>query len=276
MSSLELLDREDSLADYRSFDRADSLARADYPHTYHPASDAGALQGFARALGASLKDVREAGLSPRTKQMVEEMSNERKDNFMERASFLALERGPDSLQSLRRSLFMVQNLELTAIENMDDFYSTAIVNRRVHARDPDDGSSLFQTTLAILKAFVGPATLYLPHAFAQGGLLFSIPCLLASFCLCSFGASCLVQCWRVYGGSYGTIARKAFGRPGLIAVRTSLVLSQCGLCVTYFIFVSHNLSALIRQYLHVQVDLVWLVVAQAVLQLPLVFVPQLK
>jgi proton-coupled amino acid transporter len=262
----------DSQTDYKSFDQG--AAHTTYPHTYHPSSDAGELQGFARALGASLNgDRAEAGFSPRTNSMVAKMSHERKENFMERASYLALERGPDALFSMSKTLFFVQELELAAIENMDEFCSTAV---QTHERDPDDGSSLFQTALAILKAFVGPATLYLPHAFAQGGLLFSVPCLLFSFCFCSFGATCLVQCWRVYGGSYGTIAKKAFGRPGLIAVRTSLILSQCGLCVTYFIFVSHNISALLQRYLHIQVDTVWLVIAQACIQVPLVFVPQLK
>ena len=111
---------------------------------------------------------------------------------MERASYIALKP-----HGFRRRLLVIEKLELAAIGRIDSFYGTAYREKLIQSRDKDDGSSLAQTSLAVLKAFVGPATLYLPHAFAQGGLLFSVPCLVAAFCLCSYGAGCLVQCWYV-------------------------------------------------------------------------------
>lgn len=64
----------------------------------------------------------------------------------------------------------------------------------------EEGASIFFTCLAVTKSFVGPAVLYLPHGVQQAGLLLAPFMLLASWTLCMYGATRLLQCWRLNPG----------------------------------------------------------------------------
>jgi proton-coupled amino acid transporter len=132
------------------------------------------------------------------------------------------------------------------------------------------GLSAFHAFMGIIKGFVGPAILYQPQAFVNGGLAFSTGMLLASCFMCLFGNLNLLQCWRAAGvGSYSLIAKRALGKPGMVAVRVSLVLAQSGLCVTYFVFIAENLSRFSRDVLGYEIGVTNLICIQAIIQLPM-------
>ena len=132
------------------------------------------------------------------------------------------------------------------------------------------GSSLTETCLAIVKGIVGPAVLYLPKGFEEAGVGFGCVMIAASYAVFAFAATRLLECWRVEGGgSYGTLAKKALGKRGMHLVRVSLVLQQCGVLLTYFIFIATNVQQVLARRFGADLDLFPLVLAQLALQVPL-------
>jgi proton-coupled amino acid transporter len=69
--------------------------------------------------------------------------------------------------------------------------------------------------------------------------------------------------------SYPQLAQIAYGDVGETAVRTGITLMQLGICLTYFIFVPHNLSKSIETLLAVKVPL-WIgLVSMVLVEIPL-------
>jgi amino acid permease len=138
----------------------------------------------------------------------------------------------------------------------------------------EQGLPLWLGVIACVKANVGPAILYLPHAIQQGGWLLT----LVTLCLCcamiTFGGSRLLEQWCSVRGSYGKIAKRSLGMPGIIAVRICIALVQSGIVTSYFIFVPANLQAVLASGgIHVRTS--WLVFAMFVFEIPLVLVRNL-
>ena len=104
-----------------------------------------------------------------------------------------------------------------------------------------------ETTVAILKAFVGSAVLFLPKGFENGGLIMSNFTLAFMAILCTFCVCRLITCSHLMEGhgrrnaSYGEIAAFSLGPLGARAVNCSLVLSQLGFCCGYLIFIASNI-----------------------------------
>lgn len=61
---------------------------------------------------------------------------------------------------------------------------------------------------------MGPAILYLPNGFREGGVAFSIPMLLLSYFLFTWGVACLLDVWAIYKKSYPGLVGKAYGPAG--------------------------------------------------------------
>ena len=71
--------------------------------------------------------------------------------------------------------------------------------------------------------------------------------LFIAYVIFAYSATCLLECWKAEGGgSYGTLAKKALGKRGMHIVRLSLVLQQCGVVLTYFIFIATNVQQVTR------------------------------
>ena len=120
---------------------------------------------------------------------------------------------------------------------------------RTHHGSLDDmrgGFTLSQAFLAVIKSAVGPAVLYMPKGFEEGGLAFSLGMLLVSFCLFSLGASRLLEAWDEKRKSYAAMMGSAYGQRGVLLVRFTIVAQQCGICLTYFIFVATNVRELLQ------------------------------
>ena len=113
------------------------------------------------------------------------------------------------------------------------------------------------------KGMIGPAILYLPHAFAHAGYAVAIPLLVLSTMMFLWSSQCLLESWRIENDklsrhssaskrkqihlSYPELAYRAFGPRGERMVQIGISMMQSGVCITYLIFVPQNLhtSALV-------------------------------
>ncbi|DBA00294.1 TPA: hypothetical protein N0F65_001489 [Lagenidium giganteum] len=117
----------------------------------------------------------------------------------------------------------------------------------------EHGASLKKTIFIILKSFIGSGILFLPKAFQNGGMLFSVCGLCVSALMSTYCMLRLTECANVITEregpgttiSYGRVGARAFGRAGRVAVNISLVLSQLGFCCSYLIFVEKNIGDII-------------------------------
>ena len=143
------------------------------------------------------------------------------------------------------------------------------------------GTGAWGTILAIVKANVGPGVLFLPAAFANGGLVFSIVGLLVVAALSTALALLLLRAREVSGGgSFPALAERAIGWRTRIAVEWSLVMSQSGFCCVYLLFVAHTVRDVVRHLADCKPSFepaLWQIVAmELVLITPLTWVRRLK
>lgn len=138
------------------------------------------------------------------------------------------------------------------------------------------GASVRKTVFTIFKSFIGSGILFLPKAFQNGGMLFSIvglsvSALLSTFCMLRLTV-CSNAVMSAYGHksvSYGMLGEKAFGSVGRAAVNVSLVLSQVGFCCSYLIFVQKNIGEVILQAFNIKSSLASYSWTLIILQIPL-------
>jgi amino acid permease len=152
--------------------------------------------------------------------------------------------------------------------------STSSESFEISGDTVEHGLPLWLGVIACVKANVGPAILYLPHAIQQGGWLLT----LVTLCLCcamiTFGGSRLLGQWFAVQGSYGRIAKRALGVPGIVAVRICIAFVQAGIVTSYFIFVPANIQTVLASGgIHVRTT--WLAFAMFVVEIPLVLVRDL-
>eukprot|EP01063_Lacrimia_lanifica_P014206 TRINITY_DN20843_c0_g1_i1.p1 TRINITY_DN20843_c0_g1~~TRINITY_DN20843_c0_g1_i1.p1 ORF type:complete len:518 (+),score=142.88 TRINITY_DN20843_c0_g1_i1:64-1554(+) len=104
----------------------------------------------------------------------------------------------------------------------------------------------FQAFCTMLKAIVGSGMLFLPRAFQDGGVGFSVVC---ELCIAVLTAYCIVLLMQARGGTGRSFAELGFvagGRLGRVAVQFSLITFQLGLLCAYFIFTCDTLTALLQ------------------------------
>lgn len=148
------------------------------------------------------------------------------------------------------------------------------------------GASVRKTVFTVLKSFIGSGILFLPKAFENGGMLFSLVGLAVSAALSTLCMLRLTACSNAVrqsssstqtGVSYGRVGEQAFGAPGRVAVNVSLVLSQLGFCCSYLIFVEQNVGELLAPLLPTWDVASWtLLVLQVPLYTPLTWVRRLE
>lgn len=137
------------------------------------------------------------------------------------------------------------------------------------------GGDLLSAVLGMIKGMVGPAILYLPHGFATTGYALALPIMFIATSMYLYSSRCLLEAWKMEslkaeedtvnlmippgGGpgptaashknrrprrvvlSYPELANRALGPTGETVVKTGIALMQSGVCLTYLIFVPHNL-----------------------------------
>lgn len=122
----------------------------------------------------------------------------------------------------------------------------------------------------LLKAFVGTGVLFLPRAFANGGLLFSVVVLLTFGFLSYWCYVLLVYAKRaVKVSSFADIGLLLYGPWLQNLILTSIVVSQIGFVAAYIVFTAENIRAFIASVFGIShADIKWLILLQLVFLMP--------
>lgn len=146
-------------------------------------------------------------------------------------------------------------------------------------QQPKGTASVAKTFFLVFKALVGSGVLFLPRAFYNGGLSFSIVTLSTFGLLTYFCYVVLIQSKETLKlASYGELGFKTYGAPLKYSILVSILLSQIGFVATYVLFTSENMIAFIGGLLTEQPS--WLtranaVIVQCLLMIPLVWIRNL-
>lgn len=122
-----------------------------------------------------------------------------------------------------------------------------LLHRRRESRVTSTGdASIMRTFFLLLKSFVGTGVLFLPKAFKNGGLLFSIICLVTVSFVSYIGFRLLLQSRARYGGGYGDIG-EAIGGPKMRSIiLSSITISQIGFVCAGLIFTAENMKSFLE------------------------------
>jgi proton-coupled amino acid transporter len=117
-------------------------------------------------------------------------------------------------------------------------------------------ASVTRAVFMLIKAFVGTGVLFLPKAFDNGGMWFSISLLTFVGTLSYYSYMLLVHSRAVVlasnngslagGASFGEIADVLYGRYMRWVVQFSIAISQIGFCCAYIIFIGEMLQAVTK------------------------------
>jgi len=190
--------------------------------------------------------------------------------------------------------------EEAAIDEQQQYQSQLSEAESVDPHAPGGGGSLVSASLGIIKGMVGPAILYLPHAFAGAGYVVAIPLLFLSTMLFLWSSNCLMQSWKSESDrlnkkrlsmnnsgcsirlrkriklSYPELAYMAFGIRGEKLVQVGITLMQSGVCLTYLIFVPQNLRSSAQMLFNWDISTNLTLVLMMAIQIPLSFIKDIR
>lgn len=127
------------------------------------------------------------------------------------------------------------------------------------------------TALILLKGFVGSGVLFLPRAFLNGGMIFSIAVLFAVATISYYCFLLLTSARSVLRGSYADMGEKVGGKWMRFLINFSLVISQVGFASAYIVFTSENLRAFILAVSDCKtaIDIKLMILMQLIIFMPL-------
>ena len=153
---------------------------------------------------------------------------------------------------------------------------------------PKGTASVFKTFLLLFKALVGSGVLFLPRAFYNGGMLFSMITLSLFGLLTFFCYIGLIESKTILRlSSFGELGYKTYGKPLKYCILVSILLSQIGFVTTYILFTAENMIAFLSQYVSTKKNLLSrdvlpnclnrgnLILIQCILLIPLVLIRNL-
>lgn len=139
---------------------------------------------------------------------------------------------------------------------------------------------------------IGPAILYLPHAFAAAGYAVAIPLLALSTTMFLWSSDCLLESWRIETErlsrrsssrrhkkvhlSYPELAYRSFGSRGERLVQIGISMMQSGVCVTYLIFVPQNLHTSALLLFGWDISTNWCLLFMMAVQIPLSWIRDIR
>ena len=137
------------------------------------------------------------------------------------------------------------------VEEAEQSERRPLLGRRKSSKATRPGdSSGSKTFFTLLKAFIGTGIMFLPKAFQNGGMAFSLTCLIAVSLLSTLAFHLLLKCRERYGGGYGELGA-AIGGPKIRAIILgSITLSQLGFVCSGVIFVADNLKSFANAVSH--------------------------
>lgn len=141
------------------------------------------------------------------------------------------------------------------------------------AKRPTGTASETKAYFLLLKAFVGTGVLFLPRAFYNGGLLFSVGTLVF-FGVLSYWCYLILVYTKVATNvaGFSDIGRKLYGPWFQQVILLSIVLSQVGFVAAYIVFTGENLAAFVRNVSGHAYPLTWFIGLQVVLFIPLAWI----
>ncbi|CAO3597803.1 unnamed protein product [Absidia cylindrospora] len=135
-------------------------------------------------------------------------------------------------------------------------------------------TNITKTVFLLFKAFIGSGILFLPKAFSNGGLAFSIAVIWLMGIISLYCFLLLLDCKKYISGSYGDIGEAAYGPWMRRIVLFSIAISQLGFVCGGTIFIVQNIIEAIRGLSHnaVVLNSNYILVAVCVLLMPLVLI----
>ncbi|KAG4419663.1 hypothetical protein IFR04_007163 [Cadophora malorum] len=122
-----------------------------------------------------------------------------------------------------------------------------LLGRRKSTRASKPGdASLTRTFFLLIKSFIGTGVLFLPKAFKNGGLAFSLVTLVMISLISCLAFHLLLKCRAKYGGGYGDIAEAIGGKRMRSITLASITLSQLGFVCAGIIFTAENLYSFLE------------------------------
>jgi proton-coupled amino acid transporter len=158
------------------------------------------------------------------------------------------------------------------------------------------GGDLTSAVLGIIKGMVGPAILYLPHAFANAGWAVALPILILSTVLFLSSSACLLDAWKLESTksnnntnmllpnkkpkrtilSYPELAHRALGSTGEMFVKIGIALMQSGVVLTYLIFVPQNLKVVTNIVFGYDLDPSYFIIIMLIYEIPMSWVRDIR
>lgn len=159
------------------------------------------------------------------------------------------------------------------LRGLEDEETLLLSSDKNIGRSPTGTASNKKAYFLLLKAFVGTGVLFLPKAFSNGGLLFSI-LTLTFFGVISYWCYLILVYAKLSTNvaSFAEIGHKLYGRWLQSLILFSIILSQIGFVATYIVFTAENLRAFLANILSLELqdlNVVWFILAQMVIFLPL-------
>ncbi|KAK6885882.1 Vacuolar amino acid transporter 4 [Candida tropicalis] len=214
-----------------------------------------------------------------------------------RREFLLSQQNNPNIESLRTTTpnFLTKNfIEFLSIyghfageqleddENITNHYKYLLPSEDVGEQEPLIARDNFnprgtatdrKAYFLLLKAFVGTGVLFLPKAFANGGLLFSIG-LLAFFALLSWWCYTILVYTKMATrvSSFAEIGMKLYGPWLQRLILSSIVISQIGFVAAYIVFTSENLRAFVANitgWNPLDINIIWFIILQVLIVTPL-------
>lgn len=144
---------------------------------------------------------------------------------------------------------------------------------KYHHKSQSDSnkSSDLKTYFLVFKSLVGSGILFLPKAFCNGGLLFSIITLNVFGFITYICYLLLISAKNhLKMSSFGELGFKTYGNPLKILVSMSIIITQVGFVSTYILFATENLSKLFS------INQFNLVIIQFILLIPLILIRKIS
>ncbi|EDO16229.1 hypothetical protein Kpol_505p5 [Vanderwaltozyma polyspora DSM 70294] len=142
------------------------------------------------------------------------------------------------------------------------------------SNDKEQKTSTLKSFLLLLKSFVGTGVLFLPSAFHNGGLFFSIV-MIMFFGVYSFWCYYLLVRVKTITGltSFGNMGQRVFGPWMKFIILLSLILSQLGFGSTYVIFTAKNFKAFIENVTNIKdFNIIYPILLQFIIFVPLSYI----
>ncbi|KAI7869561.1 transmembrane amino acid transporter protein-domain-containing protein [Spinellus fusiger] len=130
----------------------------------------------------------------------------------------------------------------------------------------------------LLKSFVTTGIMFLPKAFDNGGLVFSMVGIVVLALVCYWSFMLLVQTRLVVPASFGDMGGVLYGQWMRTAVLVAITLSQIGFVCAYMIFVAENLQSLVLAFskCRVLMPMHLLILAQSFAFIPLAMIRKIQ